>query len=157
MRADGYVLELEKLFLGLGDKTRLRILNLIRNDEICVSHFTDILGESQPKISRHLAYLRKAGIVTARREGTWMHYSIEWPDDAHAASLIENLLEGLASQSEMQNDRARLIKALGAAEPAPKKERPSKPKAEETLIEEPYVEETYIEERRDEELETFLL
>lgn len=162
MRADGYVLELEKLFLGLGDKTRLRILNLIRNDEICVSHFTDILGESQPKVSRHLAYLRKAGIVTARREGTWMHYSIEWPDDAHAASLIENLLDGLASQPEMQKDRDRLLKALGITVPPQKKERPPKPKAEkksveEVFVEEPVQRETYIEHTREDEIETYLL
>ena len=55
--------DMENLFLGLADKTRLRILNLIRDDEVCVWFFTEVLGESQPKISRHLAYLRNAGMV----------------------------------------------------------------------------------------------
>lgn len=161
MRSGGYVIDLEKLFLGLGDRTRLRILNLIRNDEICVSHFTDILGESQPKISRHLAYLRKSGIVTARREGTWMHYSIAWPDDTHAASVIESLLDGLDSQQEMRKDRERLMKALGRNASDAQKEKPSKPKAEKKSATEPIEEddtrETYRDSRRDDELETFLL
>ena len=64
------------LFLALGDRTRLRLLNLMRDREICVSSFTGTLGHSQPLISRHLAYLRNSGIVEARREGKWMHYSI---------------------------------------------------------------------------------
>ena len=68
---------METLFLALADKTRLRLLNLMREDEICVCYFTEALGESQPKISRHLAYLRNAGIVSARREGKWMNYKIE--------------------------------------------------------------------------------
>ena len=63
------------LFAALADSTRLRLLNLMAGREVCVCHFVEILGQSQPKISRHLAYLRQAGIVAARREGKWMHYS----------------------------------------------------------------------------------
>ena len=65
---------LEPLFRALADETRLRLLNLIADREICVCYFVEILGLSQPKISRHLAYLRNAGIVSARRDGKWMHY-----------------------------------------------------------------------------------
>ncbi|MCV4655760.1 metalloregulator ArsR/SmtB family transcription factor, partial [Escherichia coli] len=72
--ADSRLEKLEKLFLALSDRTRLRLLNLMRNGEICVCFFTEVLGESQPKVSRHLAYLRNAGLVKARREGKWVHY-----------------------------------------------------------------------------------
>ncbi|WP_242531466.1 ArsR/SmtB family transcription factor, partial [Vibrio alginolyticus] len=60
--ADSRLEKLEKLFLALSDRTRLRLLNLMRNGEICVCFFTEVLGESQPKVSRHLAYLRNAGL-----------------------------------------------------------------------------------------------
>src|SRR5688500_6242965 len=76
MNAEHILADTATLFLALGDKTRLRLLNLMRDREICVSEFTGILGQSQPLISRHLAYLRNAGVVTARREGKWMHYGI---------------------------------------------------------------------------------
>src|SRR6186997_3140000 len=68
--------ELEKLFKALGDKTRLRILALLGNNEVCVCHIHDSLGLPQPTISRHLAYLRKSGLVAARRDGVWMHYQV---------------------------------------------------------------------------------
>ena len=60
---------LDLLFRALADSTRLRLLNLIAEREICVCYFVEILNISQPKVSRHLAYLRRAGIVAARREG----------------------------------------------------------------------------------------
>ncbi len=64
------------LFAALADTTRLRLLNLMDGREVCVCYFVAVLGQSQPKISRHLAYLRRAGVVAARREGKWMHYRI---------------------------------------------------------------------------------
>ena len=67
---------LANLFLALSDKTRLRILALMADGEVAVGHLADALGESQPKISRHLAYLRRAEIVTARRDGKWIHYRL---------------------------------------------------------------------------------
>ena len=73
MKSENVLAEMETLFLALADKTRLRLLNLMRGDEVCVCYFTEVLGESQPKISRHLAYLRNAKIVSARREGKWMN------------------------------------------------------------------------------------
>lgn len=91
--------------MALADKTRLRLLNLMRQDEICVCFFTEVLGESQPKISRHLAYLRNAGIVEARREGKWMHYRISGPKDENAERVLQEVLEWLGSQNDMQKDR----------------------------------------------------
>ena len=70
---------LDLLFRALADRTRLRLLNLIADKEICVCYFVEILEISQPKISRHLAYLRRAGIVAARRQGRWMHYRLVAP------------------------------------------------------------------------------
>ncbi len=70
----------ELFFRALADSTRLRIINLIGDHEVCVCFFVEILKTNQPKISRHLAYLRRAGIVAARREGIWMHYRIATPE-----------------------------------------------------------------------------
>ncbi len=96
--------ELEHFYMAFADKTRLRLLNLMREKEVCVCFFTEILGESQPKISRHLAYLRNAGLVEARRDGKWMHYSIIWPDDAEAGQVLKASLDWLASRDDMRLD-----------------------------------------------------
>ncbi len=109
--------KMEALFSALADRTRLRLLNLIRGDEVCVCFFVEILKTNQPKISRHLAYLRKAGVVAARREGKWMHYSIAEPDDPHAARVMREVMEWLTQDQEMQRDRDRLIKACCAPQP----------------------------------------
>lgn len=100
--------EVETLFSALADKTRLRLLNLMGDDEICVCFFTEVLGESQPKVSRHLAYLRKAGLVDARREGKWMHYSIRTPEDPQLRKVIRSVLEWIASRPEMAADYLKL-------------------------------------------------
>lgn len=100
----------ELFFRALADRTRLRLLNLMRNDEVCVCFFVEILKTNQPKISRHLAYLRRAGIVGARREGQWMHYRVAEPSDQDAARLLKDLMTWLANDQEMQRDRERLVK-----------------------------------------------
>jgi ArsR family transcriptional regulator, arsenate/arsenite/antimonite-responsive transcriptional repressor len=66
----------DRLFRAFADRTRLRILNLLRSGELCVCDIVRIIRVPQPKISRHLAYLRKAGLVTARKEGLWMFYAL---------------------------------------------------------------------------------
>ncbi len=104
-------MDLVPLFAALADPTRLRLLNLIAGREVCVCYLVEILRQSQPKISRHLAYLRKAGVVSARREGKWMHYSIARPKDAVAASILEAALDSLRLDAEMQADLARLSHA----------------------------------------------
>lgn len=104
----------ERFFQALGDKTRLRLLNLIGDQEVCVCYFVEILGGPQPKISRHLAYLRSAGIVEARREGKWMHYRIVMPPHAGAAQILRQTLDWLKDEKQMQGDRGRLTKACCA-------------------------------------------
>src|SRR5208283_3281164 len=102
---------LARLFAALSDPTRLRLLNLMDGREVCVCYFVEILRQSQPKISRHLAYLRRAGIVSARREGKWMHYRMEPPVDAGAAAILDATLLSFKADRTMQADRARLDRA----------------------------------------------
>jgi len=106
---------MERFFQALGDKTRLRLLNLIGDREVCVCYFVEILGQPQPKISRHLAYLRRAGIVVARREGKWMHYSIVMPPHPGAARILQQTLAWLDEDKAMQVDRVRLKRACCSA------------------------------------------
>ena len=101
---------MELLFKALADRTRLRLLNLLGEDEICVCFFVEVLDTNQPKISRHLAYLRKAGVVAARREGKWIHYRVVEPPDEHAANIFREVRNWLRSDSTMQLDRTRLAK-----------------------------------------------
>jgi ArsR family transcriptional regulator len=100
--------EMELLFKALADRTRLRLLNLMAAGEVCVCFFVEVLGTNQPKISRHLAYLRRAGVVSARREGKWMHYRIATPEDPHAARVFTEVLTWLGEDRGMQKDRARM-------------------------------------------------
>jgi ArsR family transcriptional regulator len=102
---------LEKVFLALGDRTRLRLLNLMQGGEVCVCFFVEVLDEPQPKISRHLAVLRKAGLVAARRDAKWMHYSIAELDHSTAQQIFSRTLDALADDPEMKRDRAALSKA----------------------------------------------
>jgi ArsR family transcriptional regulator, arsenate/arsenite/antimonite-responsive transcriptional repressor len=103
--------DLVRLFAALADRTRLRLLNLMDGREVCVCYFVEILKQGQPKISRHLAYLRNAGIVSARRDGKWMHYSLERPKDPAVASILHAVLASLKSDRQMQVDLARLGQA----------------------------------------------
>ena len=98
---------METFYMALADKTRLRILNLMRNEEVCVCFFTEVLGDSQPKISRHLAYLRNSGIVKARRDGKWMHYSIVEPDDDGGRRVLNEVVAWLDDQPELRDERAK--------------------------------------------------
>jgi ArsR family transcriptional regulator len=103
--------DLVTLFAALADPTRLRLLNLMNGREVCVCYFVEILKQGQPKISRHLAYLRRAGIVEARRDGKWMHYRIERPDDTRAASILDATFKSFETDRNMQADLARLGQA----------------------------------------------
>ena len=103
--------DLALLFAALADRTRLRLLNLMDGREICVCYFVEILGQSQPKISRHLAYLRRAGVVAARREGKWMHYRIVVPSSSGAAKILRETLTVLREDKAMQADLSRLNKS----------------------------------------------
>ena len=140
--------KMETFFLALADKTRLRLLNLMREDEVCVCYFTEVLSESQPKISRHLAYLRNAGIVSARREGKWMNYKIEIPENPFAAQVLKDTLEWLKAQDNMREDYEKLAQVCCSVEVPVTIIRAPTPKtfAEANMSSQP-----------KEELETFLL
>ncbi len=103
--------DLPRFFQALGDPTRLRLLHLMGEQEVCVCYFVEILGDPQPKVSRHLAYLRHAGIVAARREGKWMHYRVVMPPHIGASQVLRQTLDFLKEDKAMQADRARLGKA----------------------------------------------
>jgi ArsR family transcriptional regulator len=101
---------IEQLFRALADRTRLRLLNLMGDDEVCVCFFVEILRMSQPRISRHLAYMKKVGIVASRREGKWMHYRIVPPTDADAERIFADVRQYLDNNRDMQSERKKLVK-----------------------------------------------
>jgi ArsR family transcriptional regulator len=105
----------EQLFRALADRTRLRLLNLLAGQELCVCYFIEVLQTSQPKVSRHLAYLRRSGLVSARREGKWIYYRVTTPADSFSARILCETLEGLAGDPQMQRDRQRLERACCSA------------------------------------------
>src|SRR3977135_633049 len=105
---------IEFLFKALADGTRLRLISLLGDSEVCVCFLVAILKTSQPKISRHLAYLRRASIVAARRDGKWMHYSLVEPPDEHAARIFRTVRASLAEHPEFRGDREKLMKVCCA-------------------------------------------
>lgn len=109
--------DLALFFRALADRTRLRLLNLIADREVCVCFFVEILGTNQPKISRHLAYLRRAGLVEARREGKWMHYRMIEPTDPTVKHLVEHVRQWLEQDDAMKKDRKRFDNICCAAKP----------------------------------------
>jgi ArsR family transcriptional regulator, arsenate/arsenite/antimonite-responsive transcriptional repressor len=112
MAAKGFDMKL--FFAALADRTRLRLINLMALDEMCVCFFVEILGTNQPKISRHLGYLRRAGLVAARRDGKWIHYRLAEPSDQHAARVFTEVRAWLAEDAEMRRDRERLARVCCA-------------------------------------------
>jgi ArsR family transcriptional regulator len=100
---------LELFFAALADRTRLRLLNLMRDGEVCVCFFAETLNTNNPKISRHLAYLKRANLVSGRRDGKWMHYRISEPKNKKANDIFAAIMEMLKDDREMQSDRERLI------------------------------------------------
>jgi ArsR family transcriptional regulator len=96
------------LFRALADRTRLRLLNLLAEREMCVCYFVQALQTSQPKISRHLAYLRRSGIVKTRRDHRWIHYQLQMPRDPAEARLLCDALAALSQDPQVERDRLRL-------------------------------------------------
>ena len=107
--ANEKALDLAQFFAALSDRTRLRLLNLIRDGEVCVCFIAETLGTNNPKISRHLAYLKRAGLVAGRRDGKWMHYRINEPSDKDANAIFAAMLKTLENDAEMQLDRQKLV------------------------------------------------
>ena len=98
----------ELFFAALADKTRLRLLNLLRGGEVCTCFFADTLETNDPKISRHLAYLKRAGLVKGRRDGKWVHYSLVEPANAAAREIFDATMKMLGDDVSLRSDLKRL-------------------------------------------------
>jgi len=98
----------ELFFAALADRTRLRLLNLMRDGEVCVCFFAETLGTNNPKISRHLSYLKRADLVTGRRDGKWMHYRLNEPKDPQAKAVFDATMKMIDNDPEMTRDKQRL-------------------------------------------------
>ena len=110
---------LEGIFQALADGTRLRILGLLLSGEVCVCNLHESLAEPQPKISRHLAYLRRAGLVATRREGLWVHYRLADATDPVLATILQAVTHALGHVDAVRRDARVLEKTTGCVMPAP--------------------------------------
>jgi len=110
--------QLEGLFKALADATRLRILRLLMAGEVCVCDLHDTLKIPQAKASRHLAYLRRAGLVTTRREGLWVHYSLSKSADPIVATIEDATTHVLGHVESLKKDAERFEKRTGCCVPA---------------------------------------
>ncbi len=99
--------DLSLFFAALADENRLRLLYLMKGGEICVCYLQGVLQTNQPKISRHLAYLKRAGLVEARRDGKWMHYRLKKLEGSQEKVLSETLLR-LEKEAPIKKDAQRL-------------------------------------------------
>jgi ArsR family transcriptional regulator len=110
--------QLEDVFKALADATRLRILRLLMAGDVCVCDIHDALKIPQAKASRHLAYLRRAGLVTTRQEGLWVHYSLSKSADPIVATIEDATTHVLGHVESLKKDAARLEKRTGCCVPA---------------------------------------
>jgi ArsR family transcriptional regulator len=112
--------ELELILKGCADETRLRLLNLLSdNTEVCVCDLVEVLELSQPKVSRHLAYLRRAGLVRDRKNGLWVYYRLADSASSETAPILTALRELFAQSAAMEQDRERLRRIGGQPVTAP--------------------------------------
>jgi ArsR family transcriptional regulator len=107
--------KVDRMFRAFSDRTRLRILNMLRTGETCVCDLVDVLAVPQPKVSRHLAYLRRAGLVKARRDGLWMHYSLAPVTGEFHDSLLNCLGCCFNTVPELSRDLKRLKRSTTCA------------------------------------------
>ena len=106
---------LTDVYAALADPTRVRILSLLSEDEICVCPIHASLDVPQPTASRHLAYLRKSGLVAARREGIWMHYRLAPIANPVVSAVVKAALHALTHTAITAKDEKRLQVTLGAS------------------------------------------
>lgn len=110
---------MEALFKALADETRLRILGLLLSGEVCVCDIHESLKIPQPKASRHLAYLRRSGLVETRREGLWIHYRLANSSDPVIAAVSDAVKHALTHIETVHKDGERLKKRTGCCVPSP--------------------------------------
>lgn len=114
---DKELVALDRLFKALADPTRLRIVGLLQGGEVCVCHIHDSLKIPQPKASRHLAYLRKAGVVEAEKRGLWVYYRLAAQPPV-AQTLLDAARHCVAHLATAQRDAKRLEHETGCCLPA---------------------------------------
>ncbi len=114
-----HVTDMERLFKALGDATRLRILGLLLTGEVCVCEIHESLKISQPKASRHLASLRRSGLVETRRDGLWVHYRLATLPDRVLEAIADAVRHALTHADTVQKDLERLRRKTGCCVPAP--------------------------------------
>ena len=108
---------METLFKALADATRLRILGLLLTGEVCVCDIHESLKIPQPKASRHLAYLRRSGLVDTRRDGLWVHYRLGQLADPVRAAIVDAVRHALTHVDSVHRDAERLQKRTGCRVP----------------------------------------
>ncbi len=107
--------QMAALLKACADQTRLRLLHLMaREGEVCVCHLVDVLGANQPKVSRHLAYLKRAGLVNDRKDGLWVHYRLTDALSEHARRVLDCLNSCCAEAEAMQSDITKLRQVCAA-------------------------------------------
>lgn len=111
--------EMEALFKALADETRLRILGLLLTGEVCVCDIHESLEIPQPKASRHLAYLRRSGLVDTRRDGLWIHYRLADSSDPVIAAVRDAVKHALTHIETVRRDGQRLETRTGCCVPKP--------------------------------------
>jgi ArsR family transcriptional regulator, arsenate/arsenite/antimonite-responsive transcriptional repressor len=102
-----------RLLKAVADGTRLRIVALLCQGELCVCHLQAALALSQPNVSRHLAILRAAGVVEARRDGGWVHYRLAPQSDRDCERQLQALVASFSRQPALRRNVARVMKACG--------------------------------------------
>jgi len=110
--------DLERLLKALADTTRLRILSLLAAGEVCVCHIHESLRVPQPRASRHLAYLRRAGLVATRKEGLWVYYRLAETSDPVLADIRDAVVRALGQADAVRKDAGRLYQKTGCCAPA---------------------------------------
>ena len=113
---DKRLASLETIFKALADRTRLRILALLLDGEVCVCDIHQSLAEPQPKVSRHLAYLREAGLVQTRRTGLWVHYRLAKMDDPVMQAVVDAVGHAIGHLDSGERDRKRLASRVDIPE-----------------------------------------
>jgi ArsR family transcriptional regulator len=114
---DRHLTTLDRVLKALADPTRVRVLGLLRGGEICVCHIYESLGVPQPKASRHLAYLRRAGLVHAAKRGLWVYYRLAPLADSRIQSVVDAVQHAAGHSASTRRDAVRLEKRTGCCVP----------------------------------------
>lgn len=105
--------QVDRLLKALADPTRLRMVGLLQAGEVCVCHIHDSLGIPQPKASRHLAYLRRTGVVAAEKRGLWVYYSLAPQKSPVAQALLDTARHCVTHLATAKRDAKRLVEEAG--------------------------------------------